>query len=83
MAAPKFAPAADDSYKLAEDFGVGPGAVPAGQVVVVTGVYPPGTPGLGVSVEDMVTADFVDIDHSPRTLALPVSEFTARFKKVA
>lgn len=78
----KSAPSANDSYKLAEDFGVGPGAMAAGQLVTVSGVYEPGTPGLGESTEDIVVADFLDLDNSHRTLALPLSEFTALFQKV-
>lgn len=81
--ASKSSSAPNGIYELAEDFGIGPGTVTSGQRVMVTGVYPPGTPGLGLSDEDVVTADFVDIDGSPRTLGLPLSEFSARFKAVA
>lgn len=82
MAAKTALPAQGDVFSLSADFGAGPGAMSLGQLVKVTGVHAPGTPGLGYSAEDTVTADFTDVDNSPRTLALPLSEFAARFAKV-
>ncbi|TKK84703.1 hypothetical protein FDA94_29250 [Herbidospora galbida] len=75
-------PAEGDVYELQADFGIGAGSLTAGQQVTVTGVHPPGTPGLGVSNDDQVTADFPEAAGNIRTIALDVPSFYAQFSKV-
>ncbi|MFD9941563.1 hypothetical protein ACFWYW_24225 [Nonomuraea sp. NPDC059023] len=70
-------------YRLVDDFGVGPGSLPAGAEVVVTGIYPPGTPGIGLSEEDTVLADYTRADDSVQTIAVGVTEFEQRFVAVS
>ena len=77
------APALGQVFKLAEDWGIDNGALPAGVTATVTGVYPPGTPGLGYSEADTVTADVEGVDGAVRTIALGVAEFTTRFTKAS
>ncbi|GAA2322338.1 hypothetical protein GCM10010149_89390 [Nonomuraea roseoviolacea subsp. roseoviolacea] len=73
----------DSQWSFLQDYGVGPGFVPAGSVVVVTGVYPSGTPGIGYSDENTVVADLARPDAAPQTLAIPESDFTALTKAVS
>ena len=76
-------PAVGDQYRLKRDFGDGPGYLHAGTVVTVTGIHPPGTPGLGLVDKDTVTAEFKTMEGAVRTIALTVPEFTELFQKVA
>lgn len=71
------------NFKLSEDWGIDNGAIPAGVTATVTGVHPPGTPGLGYSETDTVTADIAEVDGSVRTIALGVGEFNQRFAKAS
>lgn len=71
------------TWRFSVDHGVGPGFVPAGAEVTVTGVYPPGTPGLGASDEDTVLVDYDRSDQAAQSLALPTSLFSKLCKAVA
>jgi hypothetical protein len=71
------------TYRLKNDFGVGPGSLPAGSDVTVTGIHPPGTAGLGQISEDTVTANYAKPEGGIQTIALGVSDFAERFRKVA
>jgi len=73
----------DEKYRLTEDWGQGPGYLLAGTEVTVDGIHEPGTPGLGLTEHDTVTATYVMPDGAVRTIALPEPEFSTRFKKVA
>jgi hypothetical protein len=79
--APK--PKAGETWQLKDDFGTGPGHMTAGTDVTVSGIHPPGTPGLGFSETDIVTAEFTDAANATRVVALPVPDFVARFKRVS
>jgi hypothetical protein len=70
-------------WRLSSDFGIGPGFVPAGAELVVDGLYPPGTPGIGHIDEDTVLAHYARPDAGPQTIAVPVSEFSALCKAVS
>ncbi|MEU4534278.1 hypothetical protein AB0G15_05340 [Streptosporangium sp. NPDC023825] len=76
-------PKVDETYKLKADFGSGPGALSAGVTAKVVGIYEPGTPGLGASAEDTVSAELTDADGALRILALPVSQWQELFSKVS
>jgi hypothetical protein len=78
MAKNTFAP--DSRWTVSQDCGVGPGYIPAGAELVVSAVYPPGTPGIGHADEDVVMAHYERPDASPQTVAWPVSIFTAACK---
>lgn len=82
MAALK-APGEGQVFKLKDDWGIDNGALSAGVQATVTGIHPPGTPGLGYSEVDTVTADIEQVDGPPRTIALSVAEFHQRFQKAA
>lgn len=73
----------ESTWKLVKDFGSGNGYVPAGSEVSVIGVYPPGTPGVGMSDEDTVLASYARPDADPQTIAVPVSMFTTLCKAVS
>ncbi|MFI6495885.1 hypothetical protein [Nonomuraea typhae] len=64
------------TWRFSDDHGFGPGFVPSGAEVIVTGVYPPGTPGLGAADEDTVLVDYDRPDQAAQSLALPVSLFS-------
>ncbi|MDP9870330.1 MULTISPECIES: hypothetical protein [Streptosporangium] len=66
-------------YRLTEDFGVGPGSLPAGAIVKATGIYPPGTPGIGWAEEDTVLANYFNSGGAVQTIALVVSAFEQLF----
>ncbi|MGD6750347.1 hypothetical protein [Streptomyces sp. BH105] len=70
---------------VAEDgYGSGVGAIPAGAVVTPVEVVPPGTAGVGFSVEEVVVSSYEDTVTFPgtpvaRTLAIGVSNFEEAF----
>ncbi|MGW0060366.1 hypothetical protein ACWDTT_10610 [Streptosporangium sandarakinum] len=70
-------------YRLRTDFGTGPGMVPAGAVVTVLGIYPPGTPGVGAIDEDTVLCSYHNAYGSTQHLALGVTLFASMFEEVS
>ncbi|MEU0213617.1 hypothetical protein ABZ281_00365 [Streptomyces sp. NPDC006265] len=73
-------------YVLTADggYGSGVGSVPQGAVVTPFEIVPPGTAGVGYSVEDVVLVSFQDTVTFPgttvdRTLAIAVSTFDGAF----
>ena len=70
-------------WRLVRDYGTGNGYVPANSELTVIGVYPPGTPGIGASDEDVVLADYDRPGTAPQTLAVPVSMFSDICKAVS
>jgi hypothetical protein len=65
-------------------YGSGVGSVPQGSVVTPFETVPPGTAGVGYSVEDVVLANYHDTVTFPgmpvdRTLAIAISTFDAAF----
>lgn|GEM_PF-5070982 len=80
MALKKIEPGA--SYRLVSDYGVGPGSIPAGADLKVTGIYPPGTPGIGYSNEDTVLAEYDRPGAPPQTIAVARSVFSQMVKAV-
>lgn len=63
-------------YRLTADFGEGVGMIPAGTHVLVLGVHPPGTPGIGADVEDSPVCQWVQRAPSGRLVPRNV-HFTA------
>lgn len=70
----------NSKWRLVNDFGVGPGFIPAGSELVVSGVHPPGTAGIGYVDEDTVVAHYDRPEAAPQTVALPASLFTTMVK---
>lgn len=70
-------------WNLINDFGTGNGHVPAGSALEVIGVYPPGTPGIGESNEDVVLAAYARPGAAPQTIAVPASVFSKICKAVS
>jgi len=70
------------SYRLIDDYGFGPGSIPAGADLKVTGIYPPGTPGIGYCVEDTVLAEYERPDGPPQAIAVAKSVFAQMVKAV-
>jgi hypothetical protein len=75
-----------EPYVLTADggYGSGIGSIPQGSVVTPSEVVPPGTPGVGYSVEDVVLAGYTDTVTFPgipvdRSLAVALSVFLASF----
>jgi hypothetical protein len=65
-------------------YGNGVGSVPQGSVVTPFEIVPPGTAGVGYSVEDVVLSTYEDTVTLPgasvnRTLAIAVSTFDGAF----
>jgi hypothetical protein len=65
-------------------YGSGVGSVPQGAVVTPFEIVPPGTAGVGYSVEDVVLASYDDTVTLPgalvnRTLAIAASTFNGSF----
>lgn len=65
-------------------YGSGVGSVPQGAVVTPIEIVPPGTAGVGYSVEDVVLSTYEDTVTFPgasvnRTLAIAVSTFDGAF----
>jgi hypothetical protein len=65
-------------------YGSGVGSVPQGAVVTPLEIVPPGTAGVGYSVEDVVLVSYQDTVTFPgtavdRTLAIAVSTFDGAF----
>ncbi|WP_188187623.1 hypothetical protein [Nonomuraea sp. SYSU D8015] len=83
MSDPTIIPEVGETWRLIDDWGVGPGALPAGTEVEILGIYPSGTPGIGYSEYDSVLFQYTCIDGCIRFLALPVPEFVVMFQKVS
>jgi len=74
---------AGKKFQLIDDFGVGPGMVPAGAEVTVTGVYPPGTPGIGAIDEEIVLATYRNNHNADQVIALGVTQFKSLVREVS